>query len=101
MGIYRLSGTTSKVQRLKAALDTGKRSFGATSIGSGIDVLSSTDLDAVDVMSDDWSGDINVVASVLKQWFRELPEPLLTHALYQGFIDAARKHEAFHYAERD
>jgi hypothetical protein len=42
-------------------------------------------------MSDEWSGDINVVASVLKQWFRELPEPLLTHALYQGFIDAARE----------
>lgn len=42
-------------------------------------------------MSDEWSGDINVVASVLKQWFRELPEPLLTHGLYQGFIEAARK----------
>jgi hypothetical protein len=52
----------------------------------------SLDLDAVDVMSDEWSGDINVVASVLKQWFRELPEPLLTHALYQGFIDAAREY---------
>ena len=52
----------------------------------------SLDLDAVDVMSDEWSGDINVVASVLKLWFRELPEPLLTHALYQGFIDAAREY---------
>ncbi|KAI5454866.1 hypothetical protein NCC49_002145 [Naganishia albida] len=70
VGIYRLSGTTSKVQQLKAALDT--------------------DLDNTDVMSDEWSGDINVVASVLKQWFRELPEPLLTHGLYQGFIEAAR-----------
>lgn len=49
------------------------------------------DMDAVDVMSSDWSGDINVVASVLKQWLRELPEPLLTHGLYQGFIDAASK----------
>jgi hypothetical protein len=46
-------------------------------------------------MSDEWSGDINVVASVLKQWFRELPEPLLTHALYQGFIDAAREYYAW------
>lgn len=42
-------------------------------------------------MSEEWSGDINVVASVLKQWFRELPEPLLTHGLYQGFIEAARE----------
>lgn len=46
-------------------------------------------------MSDEWSGDINVVSSALKQWFRELPEPLLTHALYQGFIDAARKYLFF------
>ncbi|KAJ9124346.1 hypothetical protein QFC22_001146 [Naganishia vaughanmartiniae] len=70
VGIYRLSGTTSKVQKLKAALDA--------------------DLDNINVMDDEWSSDINVVASVLKQWFRELPEPLLTHGLYQGFIDAAR-----------
>jgi hypothetical protein len=28
VGIYRLSGTTSKVQKLKAALDAGKRSLG-------------------------------------------------------------------------
>ncbi|GHJ88503.1 hypothetical protein NliqN6_4905 [Naganishia liquefaciens] len=70
VGIYRLSGTTSKVQALKAALDQ--------------------DIDNTNVMSDEWSGDINVIASVLKQWFRELPEPLLTHGLYQGFIEAAR-----------
>jgi hypothetical protein len=49
------------------------------------------------VMSDEWSGDINVVASVLKQWFRELPEPLLTHGLYQGFIEAARESSQRHH----
>lgn len=54
-------------------------------------LLDRTDLDNTDVMSEEWSGDINVVASVLKQWFRELPEPLLTHGLYQGFIEAARE----------
>ena len=36
--------------------------------------------------------DINVVASVVKQWFRELPEPLLTHFLYPSFVEAARKY---------
>ncbi|KAL7421093.1 hypothetical protein Q5752_003977 [Cryptotrichosporon argae] len=70
MGIYRLSGTTSRVQALKAALDK--------------------DVEAVDVMSEQWSGDINVVSGALKLWFRELPEPLLTYGLYHGFIEAAR-----------
>lgn len=33
--------------------------------------------------------DINDIAAVLKLWFRELPEPLLTWELYHAFIDAA------------
>ncbi|KAK6906409.1 hypothetical protein I203_100394 [Kwoniella mangroviensis CBS 8507] len=70
MGIYRLSGTTSRVQALKNALDK--------------------DIDNIDVMSDEWSADINVVSGVLKLWFRELPEPLLTYGLYHSFIEAAR-----------
>ncbi|KAI9636893.1 putative GTPase activating protein [Dioszegia hungarica] len=70
MGIYRLSGTSSRVQALKRALDT--------------------DLDNTDVMSDEWSADINVVSGALKLWFRELPEPLLTYGLYHQFIEAAR-----------
>ncbi|WWC63842.1 uncharacterized protein I303_106447 [Kwoniella dejecticola CBS 10117] len=70
MGIYRLSGTTSRVQALKNALDK--------------------DVDNIDVMSDEWSADINVVSGALKLWFRELPEPLLTYGLYHSFIEAAR-----------
>jgi hypothetical protein len=89
VGIYRLSGTTSKVQQLKAALDTGE--LLSPMRVSGVNAFINSDLDNTDVMSDEWSGDINVVASVLKQWFRELPEPLLTHGLYQGFIEAARE----------
>ncbi|KAK8844139.1 hypothetical protein IAR55_006933 [Kwoniella newhampshirensis] len=70
VGIYRLSGTTSRVQALKTALDR--------------------DIDNIDVMSDEWSADINVVSGALKLWFRELPEPLLTYGLYHPFIEAAR-----------
>ncbi|WWD21201.1 hypothetical protein CI109_105685 [Kwoniella shandongensis] len=70
MGIYRLSGTTSKVQALKNALDR--------------------DINSVDVMSEEWSADINVISGALKLWFRELPEPLLTYGLYHSFIEAAR-----------
>lgn len=35
--------------------------------------------------------DVNSVAGLLKQFFRDLPDPLLTREHYQGFIDAARK----------
>lgn len=86
MGIYRLSGTTSRVQALKAALDKGKP-YMQCSRG----VRLSLDVNAVDVMSDEWSADINVVSGALKLWFRELPEPLLTYGLYHQFIEAARK----------
>nr|ASF90216.1 hypothetical protein SPAR03590 [Bartheletia paradoxa] len=70
MGIYRLSGTTSVVQKLKAKFDA--------------------DVNAVDLETDEYLNDVNVVTGVLKLWLRELPEPLLTFHLYQGFIDAAK-----------
>ena len=52
-------------------------------------------MDSVDLDSDEWTADINNVTSVLKMWFRELPEPLLTFNLHQGFIDAASEPCAF------
>lgn len=33
--------------------------------------------------------DVNSVAGLLKQFFRDLPDPLLTAEHYNGFIDAA------------
>ena len=51
-----------------------------------------TDLEATNLDADEWSGDISNVTSVLKLWLRELPEPLLTMQLHQGFLDAASKH---------
>lgn len=52
-------------------------------------VFSCIDLDSVDLDLPEWSEDINCVTSVLKMWLRDLPDPLLTAALHQGFIDAA------------
>jgi len=46
-------------------------------------------VEAVDLLASEWASDINTVASALKLWLRELPEPLLTHSLYGGFIEAA------------
>ncbi|KAG8718042.1 hypothetical protein FRC08_006076 [Ceratobasidium sp. 394] len=70
VGIYRVNGTTSRVQKLKALLDR--------------------DVASVDLDSDEWASDINNVASVLKLWFRELPEPLMTWELYGSFVEAAQ-----------
>ena len=50
------------------------------------------DLETTNLDADEWSGDISNVTSVLKLWLRELPEPLLTMQLHQGFLDAASKH---------
>lgn len=68
-GIYRVSGITSATNRLRSAFDR--------------------DCSAVDLSSEENCGDINSVASVLKTWFRELPDPLLTRQLYPEFIRAA------------
>lgn len=38
---------------------------------------------------EDFYHDVNSVASILKQFFRELPEPLVTNELYPQFIEAA------------
>lgn len=53
-------------------------------------IRSLPDLNSVDLDSPEWSSDINTVCSVLKMWFRELPDPLMTRHLHQGFIEAAR-----------
>jgi hypothetical protein len=36
--------------------------------------------------------DVNSVAGLLKQFLRDLPDPLFTSQAYSGFIDAAREH---------
>ena len=37
--------------------------------------------------------DIHCVSSVLKMYFRELPNPLLTYQLYEGFVAAVTQDE--------
>ncbi|KAI9474951.1 hypothetical protein BX667DRAFT_469997 [Coemansia mojavensis] len=68
VGIYRVSGAAADVSRLRA--------------------LFNADPDAVDLGSGDFP-DINVVSGVMKQFLRELPEPIMTFGLYDGFINAA------------
>jgi DNA-binding protein Fis len=63
-GIFRISGTTKRIKSLKDDVDTGKE-------------LSFNDVKPHDV------------TGLLKMFFREMPEPLLTFKLYEFYISAA------------
>uniref|UniRef100_A0A8C2WXQ9 Myosin IXA n=1 Tax=Cyclopterus lumpus TaxID=8103 RepID=A0A8C2WXQ9_CYCLU len=68
-GIYRKSGSTNKIKELRQGLDT----------------------DVSIVSLDDYN--IHVIASVLKQWLRDLPSPLMTFELYEEFLRAMGERE--------
>ncbi|KAI1003896.1 hypothetical protein K3495_g4315 [Podosphaera aphanis] len=72
-GIYRLSGTASHVNKIKSLFDN--------------------DASRVDFRDPaNFFHDVNSVAGLLKQFFRDLPDPLLTSENYTRFIEAS-KHE--------
>ncbi|XP_011499061.1 PREDICTED: GTPase-activating protein CdGAPr-like isoform X1 [Ceratosolen solmsi marchali] len=69
-GIYRLSGVASNIQRLRHAFDEDRPPTLQTDGGI--------------------RQDIHSVASLLKMYFRELPNPLCTYQLYAAFVGAVR-----------
>ncbi|KAJ5461179.1 uncharacterized protein N7458_002731 [Penicillium daleae] len=70
-GIYRVSGRANYVSYLKALFDNNTPSIDFTNPES-------------------FYYDINSVAGLVKQFFRDLPSPLFTSKLYSQFIEAAR-----------
>lgn len=58
-------------------------------MGSSSDTCICVDIENLNLHSDENLTDINDITGVLKLFFRELPNPLFTHELYHGFIDAA------------
>ncbi|XP_052771167.1 rho GTPase-activating protein 44-like isoform X7 [Mya arenaria] len=66
-GLFRIAGMASKVKKLKASFD------------AGIDLDDTGDLDP------------HTVAGALKQYLRELPEPLLTFDKFNDFMAAAQQ----------
>ena len=66
-GVYRLSGITSNIQRLRRAFDEER---------------------IPDLTQPDIKQDIHAVTSLLKMYFRELPNPLCTYQLYDNFVEA-------------
>lgn len=70
-GIYRKNGSPSDVQRLRGLFNADSEN----------EVLISDNMVAGE--------NIHVISSALKLFFRELPDPLLTRQLYEGFQQAA------------
>ncbi|CAO3569269.1 unnamed protein product [Mortierella alpina] len=68
VGIYRVPGAMSSINKLRLCFNSGSHE--------------------VDLDSDEWK-DINVVAGALKQFLRELPEAVMTNALYDALIAAS------------
>ena len=66
-GLFRISGSSSKIKRLKYVFDTG---------------FQLEDLEEFN--------EPHAVAGTLKCYLRELPEPLLTYALYHEWIGASK-----------
>ena len=66
-GIYRVNGSLDEVNRFKDLIDNNAH----------VDVLDKADL--------------FVICSLLKQYLRELPMPVITYDAYQAFIDANSK----------
>ncbi|XP_034538733.1 rho GTPase-activating protein 31 [Notolabrus celidotus] len=67
-GIYRLSGVTSNIQRLRQEFSSEA---------------------CPDLTKEVYLQDIHCVGSLCKLYFRELPNPLLTYELYSKFTEAA------------
>lgn len=67
-GIYRKSGGAAQMRTIQQSYETQA---------------------PLDLLGDDIN-DICAITSVLKHYFRQLPDPLLTFALYDTFLDVAR-----------
>ena len=66
-GIFRVGGGAAKLRKVRAVLEGGK----------------------LDLFVYNAQDDIHAVAGALKQYLRELPEPLLTLDLYDRWMIAA------------
>lgn len=71
-GIYRVPGNNAAISSMQEELNRGMAD--------------------IDIQDDKWR-DLNVISSLLKSFFRKLPEPLFTNDKYADFIEANRKED--------
>ncbi|KAJ9114608.1 hypothetical protein QFC22_005481 [Naganishia vaughanmartiniae] len=69
-GVYRKTGGSSLSKQITQLFERGQ-------------------YDAFDLQDSDRFNDINSITSVLKNYFRQLPNPLLTYELHESFVTAA------------
>ncbi|XP_065190116.1 uncharacterized protein LOC135820983 [Sycon ciliatum] len=69
VGLYRVNGSSKKKRALRQSFEANSRTA---------------------MLSEEHVPDVNVIVGLLKEYLRELPEPLLTHALYSDLIDAVK-----------
>uniref|UniRef100_A0A8C9ZHC6 Rho GTPase activating protein 21 n=1 Tax=Sander lucioperca TaxID=283035 RepID=A0A8C9ZHC6_SANLU len=69
-GIYRVPGNNAAISHMQ-------------------EELNNKGMNDIDIQDDKWR-DLNVISSLLKSFFRKLPEPLFTNDRYADFIDANR-----------
>lgn len=69
-GIYRKTGGSSQSKQITQLFERGK-------------------YDTFDLTNVENFNDISSITSVLKTYFRQLPDPLLTHSLHESFVAAA------------
>nr|XP_046263786.1 rho GTPase-activating protein 12-like isoform X11 [Scatophagus argus] len=67
-GLYRVSGNLAVIQKLRFAVNHDEK---------------------VNLLDGKWE-DIHVTTGALKMYFRELPEPLFTYALFHDFVSAIK-----------
>ncbi|KAG7487443.1 hypothetical protein MATL_G00023450 [Megalops atlanticus] len=72
-GIYRVPGNNAAISSMQEELNKGMAD--------------------IDIQDDKWK-DLNVISSLLKSFFRKLPEPLFTNEKYADFIEANRTEDA-------
>lgn len=71
-GIYRVPGNTGTCNSL-------------------IEDLNNKGVEGIDVENDPRFHEVNVISSLIKNYFRTLPDPLFTNELYKSFIETNRK----------
>ncbi|KAM3860655.1 rho GTPase-activating protein 21-like [Diretmus argenteus] len=69
-GIYRVPGNNAAISNMQ-------------------EELNNKGMNDIDIQDDKWR-DVNVISSLLKSFFRKLPEPLFTNDRYADFIEANR-----------
>lgn len=72
-GIYRKTGGSTQSKAITQLFERGN-------------------YDRFDLMDTDSFNDISSITSVLKSYFRQLPNPLLTHDLHESFVAAASEY---------